>query len=191
MKLISQIIIKILGWELEVNLPKHNRYVLIGYPHTSNWDFVLGMFAKWAMGMPLNWVAKHSLFWGPFKPLFISMGGVPLNRNQSTGFIDKNIQLFNERESFVLGIMPEGTRSKTDRLKTGFYYIADGAQVPIALAYMDYKKKRLGVGKVMETTGDIHIDFEIIKEFYQDKVGYKPEYQSNMSILMTDNKTLK
>jgi len=180
MKLISQIILKILGWELESQLPVVNKYVLIGYPHTSNWDFIIGMLAKWAMGMPLNWVAKRSMFWGPLRPLFIAMGGVPINRHKSSGFIQKSIALFQCRNHFILGLMPEGTRSKTAGFKTGFYYIADGAHVPIALAYLDYKNKKIGVGKVLNTSGDIEKDFEIIKTFYQNIVGCNPENQSEL-----------
>lgn len=184
MQLFSRFLLRLLGWQLDEQLPQTSRYVLIGYPHTSNWDFILGMLAKWSMNMPLNWVAKHSMFWGPFKPMFIAMGGVPLNRGKTSGFIQKNIELFEQREQFVLGIMPEGTRSKTDRWRTGFYHIADGAKVPIALAYLDYKNKILGVGKTIETTGDINADFEIIKAFYQDKTGYRPENQGDMKIII-------
>lgn len=195
MKLVSRLILKLIGWRLDERVPETRRYVLIAYPHTSNWDFVLGMLAKWALQLPLNWVAKHSMFWGPFKPMFIAMGGVPLDRVKTTGFIQKNIQLFGEREQFVLGLMPEGTRSKTDHWKSGFYYIAQGANVPIVLAYLDYKNKIIGIGKVIQTSGDIHADLEIIKEFYKDKIGYKPEKQSEISIAsqktMTDKKTDK
>jgi len=182
MRRISRLLLKSIGWQLDEQLPDHNKYVLIAYPHTSNWDFILGMLAKWAMDMPLNWVAKHSMFWGPLGPLFIAMGGVPINRDKTSGFIQKNIELFNTRNEFVLGIMPEGTRSKTDRLKTGFYHIADGANVPIALAYLDYKKKKLGVGKVLETTGDIDSDFIEIENFYKNMTGYNPENQTALVI---------
>ena len=186
MKKISLLILKLLGWTLDNQYPKLDRYVLIGYPHTSNWDFMLGMLAKWAMQMPLNWVGKHSMFFWPLKSMLIAMGGIPLNREKSTGFIQKNIDLFNERDHFILGLMPEGTRSKTDHWKTGFYHIAHGANVPIALAYMDYKNKMIGVGKMLETSGDIYADFEIIKAFYQDKVGYKSEYQSYKKIIFKE-----
>lgn len=189
MRTISQFILKIIGWELEDQSPQTHRYVLIAYPHTSNWDFVLGMLAKWAMNMPLNWVAKHSMFWGPFKPLFMAIGGIPLNREKSKGFIQKNIELFEEREQFVLGLMPEGTRSKTDHLKTGFYRIAHGANVPLVLAYLDYKKKRIGVGQVINLSGDIDADFEIIKTFYRDKTGCRPENASDLIIKTTQDKS--
>ena len=182
MKVLCRFILKLTGWQLDEQQPTANRYVLIGYPHTSNWDFVLGMLARGAMDVPLNWVAKHSMFWGPFRPLFIAMGGVPINRAKTSGFIQKNIELFLARENFVLGIMPEGTRTKTDRLKTGFYHIANGADVPIALGYLDYKKKKLGVGKVIKTTGNIESDFEIIKDFYGDKTGFNPGKQSKLVI---------
>jgi len=191
MKLLSRLILKLIGWKLDERVPETQSYVIIGYPHTSNWDFILGMLAKWGMGLPINWVAKHSMFWGPFKPMFIAMGGVPLNREKTTGFIQKNIELFAQREQFILGLMPEGTRSKTDHWKTGFYHIAHGANVPIALAYLDYKNKVIGIGEVMHPSGDIHADFEIIKTFYQDKIGYRPEYQSDMKIVVADKTATK
>ncbi len=178
MKLISRAILKILGWQLDLQQPQVKKYVLIGYPHTSNWDFIFGMLAKSAMDMPLNWVAKHSMFRGPLRPLFIAMGGVPLDRHNTSGFIQKNIELFASREQFVLGLMPEGTRSKTRGFKTGFYHIAHGADVPVALAYLDYKNKKIGVGKVLQTSGDIDKDFLIIKSFYQNVTGYNPQNQS-------------
>ncbi len=182
MKLISRVILKILGWQLDLQLPQAKKYVLIGYPHTSNWDFIFGMLAKWAMGMPLNWVAKRNMFWGPFRPLFIAMGGVPIDRAKTAGFIQKNIELFNSREQFVLGLMPEGTRAKTHTVKTGFYHIASGANVPIALGYLDYQNKKLGVGKVIQPTGDIDKDFQIIKIFYQNIKGCHPENQGELEI---------
>lgn len=184
---ISRIILRLWGWKLDDRLPETDRYVMIGYPHTSNWDFILGMLARWALDVPLNWVAKHSIFWGPFKPLLIAMGGVPLNRETTHGFIQKNIELFAQREKFILGMMPEGTRSKTERWKSGFYHIAHGANVPIALAYMDYKNKIIGVGKVIEVTGNIAADFETIRAFYQDKTGYHPENQSEIQFIVSDN----
>jgi len=114
MKFLSRLILKLIGWKFDERVPETQRYVMIGYPHTSTWDFILGMMAKWAMGLPVNWVANHSMFWGPFKPIFIAMGGVPLNREKTTGFIQKNVELFAQREHFILGLMPEGTRSKTN-----------------------------------------------------------------------------
>jgi len=182
MKYISRLLLKMLGWQIDLQLPQAKKYVLIAYPHTSNWDFIYGMLAKWAMEMPLNWVAKESLFWGPLRPLFIAMGGVPINRSQSGGFISKNIELFQSREQFVLGLMPEGTRSKTDCFKAGFYHIANGANVPIALAYLDYKTKSIGVGEVINTTGDINRDFEKIKVFYENATGLHPQNQSELVI---------
>lgn len=182
MKRISQLILKLLGWQLKFQLPKSKKYVLIVYPHTSNWDFIFGMLAKWAMEMPLNWVAKHSMFWGPFRPLFIAMGGVPINRDKSIRFIQQNIDLFNSREQFSLGLMPEGTRAKTKVFKTGFYHIANGANVPIVLVYLDYKNKIVGTAKVITPSGDIERDFLIIKECYKNITGYNPKNQGDLKI---------
>lgn len=179
---ISEAILRLAGWRVDKQLPALDRYVLIAYPHTSNWDFVLGMLAKWSLQLPLNWVAKHSIFRGPLRPLLIAMGGVPLNRQKSSGFIEKNIELFRQRDKFILGLMPEGTRSKTRRWKTGFYHIARGADVPIALGYLDYRHKVIGVAKLIYPSGDIHRDFEQIKAFYADKQGYRPENQGDLRI---------
>ncbi len=182
MKFVSLLILKTFGWKLVVLPSLPDKCVLISYPHTSNWDFVLGMLVKWSSDMPLNWVAKHTMFKGPFKPLFLAMGGVPINRNKTIGFIQKNVELFQVRDRFILGIMPEGTRARTNYIKTGFYHIADGANVPIALAFIDYKNKTLGVGKMLETSGNIEHDFKEIKNFYKDITGYRPEYQSDLKI---------
>ena len=182
MQKISQIILKLMGWQLDETLPELRRYVMVGYPHTSNWDFIIAMLAKNALNLPLNWVAKHSIFWGPLRPFFIAMGGVPLNRDKSIGFVEKNIKLFSERKNFILAIMPEGTRSRHRRWKCGFYYIAHGAGVPVVLACLDYKNKKISVGKIIWTTGNIEADFEIIKAFYKGIKGLKPENQSDLSI---------
>jgi len=183
MQKISRLLLKLTGWQLDENVPRLDRYVMIAYPHTSNWDFVLGMLARWALDLPFNWVAKHSIFRWPVKSLFIAMGGVPLDREKTTGFIQKNIKLFRQRQKFILGLMPEGTRSRAERWKTGFYHIAQGAGVPIALAYIDYRTKSIGVGMILQPCGDIESDFERIRQFYQDKTGYRPENQSALRIV--------
>ncbi len=182
MQTLSRLILRLIGWRVDMRLPEQSRYVIIGYPHTSNWDFVLGMLARWSMNLPLNWVAKHSIFWGPFGYLLVRMGGVPLDRAHSHGFLDHMVELFEQREQFIIGIMPEGTRSRVSRWKTGFYYIAHRAQVPIALGYLDYPNKVIGVGKVIETSGDIQEDMQIIREFYADKIGCRPELMGDIAI---------
>ena len=177
LKKISQFVLSALGWKLDAQLPAEKKYVIIGAFHTSNWDFPFGILGLWAMGLKASWVGKHTLFRGPLGPIFKCMGGIPVDRSIHTGFINRIAELYNTREQMALTIAAEGTRSKTKHWKTGFYFIALEARVPIALGYLDYSKKRVGVGATLYPSGDIRKDFEIIRSFYKDKKGLRPENQ--------------
>jgi 1-acyl-sn-glycerol-3-phosphate acyltransferase len=181
-KTIAKTLLKMVGWQASCSLPPKNKYVLIGAPHTSNWDFPLALLGMWATGLRFNWVGKHTLFKGPLGPLMRLIGGIPVDRQGSTGFLKKVIDLFKSRERFVLAIAPEGTRSLTKQWKEGFYRIAQAADVPIALAYIDYPRRRIGIDRMLEPSGDIEADFEILKEYYQDKTGKRPEHQGPVKI---------
>ncbi len=181
LKSISRLIIKSLGWKLESKLPEEKQYVIIGAFHTSNWDFFFGILGLWALGLKASWVGKHTLFRGPFGLIFRMLGGIPVDRTVHTGFIHKVAELYKQGRLNALTIAPEGTRgthSKKEHWKTGFYYIAHEAGVPIAMGFLDYKNKRMGVGATLYPTGDIQKDFEVIREFYQDKSGLRPELQA-------------
>ena len=177
LKRFAQIILSLIGWELDAQLPVEKKYVITGAFHTSNWDFPLGILGMWALGLKASWVGKHTLFRGIMGPIFKSLGGIPVDRTIHTGFIRRVAELYKSRDHMVLTIAAEGTRSKTEHWKTGFYFIAVEAGVPIALGYLDYGKKRLGVGATLYPTGDIRKDFEVIQNFYRDKRGLKPENQ--------------
>jgi len=177
LKQFATICLKLFGWSVDQRLPEENKYVLIVAYHTSNWDFIVGIFAMWAMGERFYWVAKHTLFWGPFAYLFRFLGGIPVDRRAHHGFIAKMVEQFNNRDVMKLTVVPEGTRSRVSYWKTGFYYIAMEARVPIALAYMDYANKMVGVGQTLYPTGDINRDIEVIRQFYHDKTGKHPEKQ--------------
>ncbi|MEE9343736.1 MAG: lysophospholipid acyltransferase family protein [Gammaproteobacteria bacterium] len=170
-------LLKRLGWHADLTLPEVDKYVLVGAPHTSNWDFPFAMLFFFSTGLRFNWVGKHTLFVWPVSRLFRAMGGIPLNRNASGGFIEQTVQLIKSSKAIILTIAPEGTRSRTECWRTGFYYIALQAKVPIALGYIDYDKKQLGIGSFFTPTGDIDKDLMIIQLFYQDKTGKHPENQ--------------
>lgn len=182
LKKISQFILSALGWQLDARLPTEKKFVIIGAFHTSNWDFPLGILGLWALGLKASWVGKHTLFRGPLGPIFKLMGGIPVDRTVHTGFIRRIAELYDSREQMALTIAAEGTRSKTEHWKTGFYFIAVEAKVPIALGYLDYAKKKLGVGATLYPCGDIKKDFEIIHGFYQDKAGLRPENQGPIAL---------
>ena len=177
LKKISQFILSALGWQLDAQLPAEKKYVIIGAFHTSNWDFPLSILGLWAMGLKASWVGKHTLFRGPPGPIFKLLGGIPVDRTLHTGFIQRIAELYETREQMTLTIAAEGTRSRTEHWKTGFYFIALEAKVPVALAYIDYSTKSLGVGATLHPSGDIRNDFEIIRDFYKDKKGLRPENQ--------------
>ena len=178
LKKLSRLILSLLGWKLEDKLPDEKQYVIIGAFHTSNWDFVLGILGLWALGLKASWVGKHTLFRGIFGPFFRALGGIPVDRRVHTGFIHRVAELYKEGKLNALTIAPEGTRSKREHWKTGFYFIAREADVPIVLGYVDYKNKQLGVGATVYPTGDFVQDFEIIKQFYSAKTGLRPSKQT-------------
>lgn len=179
---LSRTLLSLFGWKLDQRFSDSSKTVLIGAPHTSNWDFVLAMLAMSAMGYQFNWVAKQSMFFWPVAATFKKMGGVPLDRGQSRGFVDKCISLFDERQRFVLAIAPEGTRSLTTHWKSGFYRIAIGAEVPISFGYVDYKNKITGIGGSFMPTGNKSEDMQKVIDFYENIEGRFPEKQSPIKI---------
>lgn len=182
LRILSLFILSILGWQLEAKLPSEKKYVIIGAFHTSNWDFPIGILGLWAMGLKASWVGKHTLFRGPLGPIFRRIGGVPVDRTMHTGFIKRVADLYKTRDEMALTIAAEGTRSKTEHWKTGFYYIALEANVPIALGYLDWGNKTLGIGATVYPSGAIEQDFKKIREFYKDKSGLRPENQGPIAL---------
>jgi 1-acyl-sn-glycerol-3-phosphate acyltransferase len=182
LKKLSRLILSAMGWELDTRLPQEKKYVIIGAFHTSNWDFPIGILGMWALGLKARWVGKHTLFRGPLGPVFRFLGGIPVDRTVHTGFIQRIAGLYKSRDEMALTIAAEGTRSRTEHWKTGFYFIAVEAGVPIALGYIDYRKKKLGVGATLYPTGDIRQDFELIRKFYKDKTGLRPAKQGPIKL---------
>lgn len=175
-------VLKIIGWQVSFSLPRRDKYVLIGAPHTSNWDFPLGLLGMWACGLRFNWVGKHTLFKGPLGPIMRAIGGIPVDRRRSTGFVKKMVDIFSSRDQLVMAIAPEGTRSLTKHWREGFYRLALAAGVPIALGYIDYPRKRIGIDRMLEPGGDIEADFKVIEEYYRDIIGKHPEKQGPVKI---------
>ena len=177
---LAHAILRFIGWRTHVVNPRTSRYVIIGAPHTSNWDFGLMLLLMAAEQLPIRFMGKDSLFRGPLGPLMRSLGGIPVNRRERTNLVDQIAAKFEEYDDLIIGITPEGTRRKTSHWKTGFYYIALKAKVPIAMAYLDYGNKVIGVGPSFIPSGDIQADFEIIREFYTGIVGKNPKKQGEI-----------
>ena len=165
--------LKISGWKIEGHLPSgSNKSVLIAAPHTSNWDLPYTLMVAFSLKLNIYWMGKEQIFKPPFYGLMRWLGGIPVRRETSNNLVAASIAAIRAATGpLQLIVPPEGTRSNTRYWKTGFYYIALGAQVPIVLAYMDYRKKISGLGPVFRPTGDIDADMLAIKAFYAAFTG--------------------
>jgi 1-acyl-sn-glycerol-3-phosphate acyltransferase len=170
------ILFTILGWRLENDFPKSPlKYVLIAAPHTSWLDFPIAILSRLASGTMIHFIGKDSLFKWPFGFFFRYLGGTPVDRNGSHNFVDAVIEVFNKKEVFRLGISPEGTRKKVDKWKTGFYYIAKGANVPVVMATLDFENKKLKISEPYYLTSNKDKDFEVFYSFFKGVKGKYPE----------------
>lgn len=166
---------RLLKWKLEGRFPHLDKCVLIVVPHTSWWDFLLGLLVRKVLGEEVHYVAKDSLFKSPYGWYFRWMGGAPVDRSQSADTVKAIARIFSERETFRLALAPEGTRKKVLKWKTGFYYIALAASVPIILVAFDYGNKLVRISGPKYPTGDSLADFEDYRSFYRGVVGKVPE----------------
>ncbi|AOW13102.1 glycerol acyltransferase [Hydrogenophaga crassostreae] len=165
--------LKLAGWTIEGKLGADARKsVLIAAPHTSNWDLPMTLMVAFSLKLHPRWMGKASIFRAPFGGLMRWLGGIPVDRSQSTNLVESSAQAIRDAEQpLQLIVPPEGTRSKTRHWKTGFYHIALSAQVPIVMAFMDYAHKRSGLGPLFEPSGDIDADMAAIKAFYKPFKG--------------------
>ncbi len=171
-----------MGWRVDVKNPLMEKMVVLGYPHTSNWDFFLGLMMMWSLNISPNWIGKHTLFRGPLNWLFRSLGGIPVDRKSPKNIVQQIIDQFKKRKHLILGIAPEGTRAKTDRWKSGFYHIAAGAGVPVALGFLNYPQKTVGIGPSFIPGGNPREDIHLIQNFYADITGKYPENMGKIEV---------
>lgn len=170
-QLLSRLLLRVLGWKITGQRPDVKKYVMIAAPHTSNWDFFYGLLMNLYFKNDLYWMGKKQIFRMPFGLLMKWLGGIPVDRSRSNNLVASVVEEFKKSDSLVVTVPPEGSRSKVDSWKTGFYYIASGAGVPILLAFLDYKNKTGGYGPLITTTDSIENDMSRIKEFYKDISG--------------------
>ncbi|OLE61841.1 MAG: glycerol acyltransferase [Deltaproteobacteria bacterium 13_1_20CM_2_69_21] len=162
------------GWSVDLPWPPEPRGIIVVYPHTSNWDFVVGILALLATGLPAQWVAKDTLFRWPFAGLLRCLGGIPVNRREHTGFIEQLAAEFRHRSWMWLALAPEGTRARTEHWKSGFYHLALAVGVPVGLGFLDYGRRVAGVTSWLSLSGDQGQDLARIRAFYADKTGLHP-----------------
>jgi 1-acyl-sn-glycerol-3-phosphate acyltransferase len=172
MRWIYQAIFKVLKWKVIGDVPRDLRkYIIIVAPHSSNWDFPVGLAVRSIMRFPSNFLGKEELFRPPFGWLFYKLGGHPVNRKQSENLVDQVAAIFKSKEEFVLAIAPEGTRKQVSKWKTGFYYIALKAEIPIVMAGIDYPSRSVTFSPPFYPTGDFNKDAESMMMFFRQFKG--------------------
>ncbi|WP_430905636.1 1-acyl-sn-glycerol-3-phosphate acyltransferase [Maribacter sp. 2-571] len=168
---------KLLGWQFKGDFPRHlKKCVIIVVPHTSWVDFLMGVLIRKVWNEPINYVGKKSLFKRPYGWFFRWMGGAPVDRTKNRDTVSATAAIFKSREMFRLTLAPEGTRKKVTKWKSGFYYIAKAAEVPVILVAFDFGKKEVKVSEPYLTTDDKEADFKKYKAFFKGVKGYVPEY---------------
>jgi len=172
--LASRLVLSLAGWRTEGRLPQIPKFVLVGAPHTSNWDLPFTLLMAFAFRARIHWMGKTDIFRWPFTGFFRWLGGIPVQRSQSDNLVEQSIQQFQRNDHLILTIAPAGTRKHVMRWKSGFYHIARGAGVPIVLGFLDYRRKTGGFGPLVYPTGDIAADMQTIRAFYDGVAGKNP-----------------
>jgi len=168
---IIKFFMKIRSWKIEGAIPSDKKFVLIAAPHTSNWDLVITISLAFLFKVKIYWMGKDAMFRFPFSNIMLWLGGIPIDRTKKNNVVQQTIDVFNQNKEMIITIPPEGTRDKVPYWKTGFYHIAHGANVPIVLGFIDFKRKIGGLGPLLKPTGNIAKDMEKIKEFYSKITG--------------------
>lgn len=168
---LSRFILRINGWKCFNEIPVPEKCVICMAPHTSNWDFIWGLLYGYALKLHSHFLMKKEWFYFPMSLIMTNLGGIPVDRKNKTSLTDTMAEWFKKKSSFRLAIAPEGTRQLTKEWKKGFYFIALKAKVPIALAFIDYKTKTMGIRQVFEPTGDVDADLFLIQSYYKEYQG--------------------
>ena len=174
-KICNWLLYKKMGWTVKVTEDHPDKYIICLAPHTSNWDFILGLLYSRSIGMQCNFMMKKEWFFWPLGPIFRRLGGVPVYRQKKSSMTDAMAEAAKAAKSFHLCITPEGTRSKTTDWKKGFYFIALKASMPILLYGIDYERKLIQCTKTIIPSGNLDADMRDIKVYYKDFKGKKPE----------------
>jgi 1-acyl-sn-glycerol-3-phosphate acyltransferase len=159
-------VLRAAGWRFEGGLPNVSKAVAIVAPHTSNWDFVIGLLGLFAVGVRVSWFGKHTLFKAPFKGLLRWLGGIPIDRRSSSGAVEQMVTRFHDSDALLVGLSPEGTRKPVARWHTGFWHIAAGAGCPIVPIAFDWGSRMIRFGEPLQPTGDLDADLAALQRFF-------------------------
>ncbi|WP_141732662.1 1-acyl-sn-glycerol-3-phosphate acyltransferase [Oligoflexus tunisiensis] len=168
--------LRLAGWQVVGQLPPQKKLIAIIAPHTSNWDFFLALALglHWKAMRKTIWFGKHTIFVGPIGRLLQALGGIPIDRSKPHRVVSQTIEAMKRRDEMILALSPEGTRKWTDHWKSGFYLIALKTGLPVALVFIDFKNKRLGLGPIVQFTGQQESDWNLLRQFYQKEWARYP-----------------
>ncbi|MEM1269919.1 MAG: lysophospholipid acyltransferase family protein [Bacteroidota bacterium] len=174
MRATGKLVLRLSGWRVIGDVPA-SKMIVVAAPHTSNWDFVMGMAGLFAMRLRMQWVGKHTLFRAPFGGFMRRLGGIPVNRTAKVGVTRQIAEAFDKTDKLLVAIAPEGTRSPSKKWRSGFYHMAVTAGVPILLAYLDYERRVMGFGPHFMPSGNQEEDMARMYEFYATIAPKFPE----------------
>jgi 1-acyl-sn-glycerol-3-phosphate acyltransferase len=186
LQVLAIIVLWIFGWRRAGRVPDAPKFVMIAAPHTSNWDLPVGLAIILAFKVKIYWLGKERIFKWPFAPFFKWLGGIPVNRSRSGDVVSQTVQAFHEKERMIMVVAPEGTRRRANHWKTGFYYIAMGANVPLVMGFIDYARKEGGFGPMLMPTGNIEADMEKVRTFYRNITAKMPDKSTPVTISTRD-----
>ena len=184
-QLLGGLVLSVFGWQKAGQVPSARNMVIIAAPHTTNWDFIFLLAAAYSFGISVNWLGKDSLFRSPLGPILRYLGGVPVDRSKRNNLVQSLSAQIEHGSGIALVIPPSGTRLKTEYWKSGFYRIAEAAQIPLVCGYLDYQKKEAGLGLAF-LPSDLSRDMNRIREFYEPIVGKYPENKSRIRLREED-----
>jgi len=184
----GRLILKVMGWKITGGTPETPKYVLIAAPHTTNWDLVLMLAIAFVLGMQIRWMGKDALFNPPFGIVLKWLGGLSIDRSKTHNVVDAMASEFSKHERLILAVPPEGTRSRGDYWKSGFYYIARQAQVPVVMGFLDYKTRTGGFGPHLIPGDDLSADMDQFRAFYDTVSGKFPDKQTPARLRAEDER---
>ncbi|WP_237055349.1 1-acyl-sn-glycerol-3-phosphate acyltransferase [Microbulbifer sediminum] len=174
---VAKLLLKLHGWRVvaDQSAMKLKKYVLLGAPHTSNWDGYYFILTALKLGVVPQWMGKDKLFRFPLGGTMRWFGGIAVDRSKANNLVQATVDQFNKASSLIVAVPPEGTRGRGERWKTGFYHIARGAGVPVVCGFINFAKKEVGLGPALEMGENLAAELARFKDFYADKIGKFPE----------------
>lgn len=166
LRLLTRLLLRLSGWRVHGQVPDFPKFIVLGAPHTSNWDFMLMLAVGFVTRAKLRYLGKAELFRSPLGFFFYWCGGIPVDRSKSVGLVEQTVKVIHNSKEFILAIAPEGTREQVHRWKSGFYHIAKSAEIPIVSAYVDAKRKVVGIGDIFRLTGNMEADMRNIQSYF-------------------------